>query len=113
MVAGGHAVLEERADRLRMEPLDVIAFQEGVHDQLPVRRHVMRAAAEQMLAGEIERVEIMTERVCLGEIGMLVEREPDQAARLARRQALQAEAALVEAGEAVRPGRPANAPSSV
>ena len=79
----------------------MIALQERVHDELPVRGDVMGASAEEILAGQVEGVEIMPERLGFREIRSLVEREPDQAARLARRQALQAESRLVEAGKAV------------
>ena len=68
-VGGGDTVLEERADRARVKPLDVVAFEEGIHDQLPVCLHVMGAAAEEVLAGEIEGLEILSECFGLREIG--------------------------------------------
>ena len=68
LIADGDAVGEEAGDGLRVEPLDVIAFQEGVHDQLPVRRDVVDAAAEEVMAGEAEGVEFGRERVRVGEI---------------------------------------------
>ena len=79
--------VKKRAMVCGVEPLDVIAFQEGVHDQLPVRRHVVEPAAEEMVAGEAEGVEFGRERVGVGEVAILA-REPDQPARLARRQLL-------------------------
>jgi hypothetical protein len=79
----GDAVGEEAGDGRRVEALDVIAFQEGVHDQLPVGRHVVDAAAVEVVAGEAEGVEFGGEGVGVGEIRAFVAREPDQPARLA------------------------------
>ena len=45
-VGGRDPVLEEWPDRIRVEPGDVIAFKERVHDQLPVRFHYMRPSRE-------------------------------------------------------------------
>ena len=85
-----------------MQPLDVIAFKEGVHDQLPVRR-ARRACAGGRGAGRRgrKRRNPAPSACGLGEIGRFVESEPDQAASLQRRQALETEIALVEAGKCV------------
>src|SRR5207237_2964391 len=74
-------VREEAGDGLRMQALDMIAFEKGVHDQLPVRRDVVRAAAEEVMAGEIEGVELRRQADRVGEI-IRFARKPDQAARL-------------------------------
>ena len=95
--------VKKRAIVSRVQPLDVIAFQERVHDQLPVRRHVVDPAPVEMVAGQPERVEFGRQRIGVGEIRVLVAREPDQAARLARRQFAQVMIGLVEAGKGVGP----------
>jgi hypothetical protein len=96
-----------------MEPLDVVAFQEGVHDQLPVRRHVVDLAAEEMMAGQAEGVELRRKRVGIGEIGIGIAREPDQPAGFAARQRTQMVLGLVEAGKLSGRGSAASAPSAV
>ena len=91
----------------------MVAFEEGVHDQLPVRRHVVELAAEEMVAGEAEGVEFGRERIGIGEVGVLVPREPDQPARLAARQRLQpVRSALSRPGKVSGRGSAASAPSS-
>ena len=83
----------------------MVAFQEGIHDLLPVRLDVVGAAAEEMLSGQVEGGEVAGQRFGFREVGIVVKREPDQAADLARRQALQAVLALVQAGEGVGAGQ--------
>ena len=86
-VGDGDAVGEEAGDGRGVQPLDVIAFEEGVHDQLPVGGDVVGPAAVEMVAGEAEGVELGRERVGVGEIGFAVAGEPDQPARLDARAA--------------------------
>jgi hypothetical protein len=95
-VARGHTILEERSDRRRVQARNVIAFEERVDDQLPVARHVMRTAVEEVHTGQIECVEVCGEGVCMAEVGILARREPDQPARFMARQLLEVMLGLVQ-----------------
>jgi hypothetical protein len=101
-VAGGDSVGEEFGDGRRVQPLDVVAFQERVHDQLPVGGDVVHSAAVEMVAGQAEGVEFGRQRLGVGEVRGLA-REPDQPASLAAGQLGKTVLALVEAGECIRP----------
>ena len=99
LVTARYPVLEERPNRGRVEPGDVVAFQKRVHDQLPVRRDRMGAPLEQVQVAHPEPVEIITKFAREGEVGFGTRSEPDQPTRLATGQLAQAVIALVEAGK--------------
>ena len=105
-VAGRHSVLEERSDGFRVQAGDVIAFQERIHDELPVRLHRMGLAPEERVTGQAECVHVGADSARVDEIGLRVAmREPDQPPAFLARQFDQIVVGLVEAGEAVRPGQ--------
>ena len=109
-VARRHAILEERADRLRVEAGDVIAFEEGVHDELPVGLYPMGLAPEQEMAGGAEGVHVRADGLGMGEVRIPARREPDQAAAFKTGQFDEAVRLLVEAGKAVGAGQSKQAP---
>src|SRR5690606_24155245 len=68
------------------------------------------AAAEAMLPGQPERFEIARQRIGPAKICGVFKREPDQPARLMRRQAAKVMLCLVEPGEGVRTRQPGQPP---
>ncbi len=65
-----------------VQPLDMIAFQEGVDEQLPVGGDFMGPALVEIEVAEPEGVEIGRQRLGVAEIGRVVLRPPDQPAGL-------------------------------
>ena len=84
-----------------VQPLDMIAFEEGVDEQLPVGGDVMRPAAVEVELAQAERVEIGRQRHGVGEIGLIVLAPTRSARRPRRREIHEAVRRLVETGEAV------------
>ena len=82
VVGGGDAIGEEGGDGRRVQPLDMIAFQESIDEQLPVAGDVMGAALVKVEIAQPERVEIGPKRHRVAEIGGIVLRPPDQPAGL-------------------------------
>lgn len=90
-VARCDAIFEEGANRARMKPCDMIAFQKRIHDQLAIAFDRVRLGTEQMRLSQGESVKILTQNarmgeICIAEIGIGSGREPDKPAYLARRQ---------------------------
>ena len=69
-VGGGDAVGEETGDGRGVEPLDMIAFQEGVDDELPVGGDVVGRAAIDILVGDGEGIEVGGKCKHVGEVGV-------------------------------------------
>ena len=83
----------------------MVAFEEGIHDELPIPRDLVRLAAEQHLFAHAQRVEVLADGFGHAEVGGLFLRaEPNQPAGLPAWQFDQAVFALVQTGEGVGPG---------
>ncbi len=109
-IARRDAVLEVRADCFGVKPGDMIAFKERVHDQLPVRRDIMRVPPEKMEIAHRKRVEILAKCAGMAEIRLFAGRKPDQPACFTGGQLAQAVFGFVEAGKGFRPRQADEAP---
>ena len=95
-----------------VQPLDMIGFEEGVDDQLPIGRDGMGLALVEMVGGDAEGVEILAQILDLGEILGCVVRIPDQSAAFEVAEAASAHASpLSMPGKQSARGRPSRLPS--
>ena len=104
-IAGGDPVLEERPDGLRMKPQHMVAFQESIHDQLPVGGDIMRPPREQVQIGHAKRGKVLAQCLRAGKIRARLRSKPDQPARFARGQLAQAIVRFLKAGKGLGAGQ--------
>ena len=112
-VGGGDPVGEEAGDGRGVQPLDVIAFEEGVDDQLPVGGDVVGPAAVEMVAGEAEGVEIGRERVASAKSACAARANQISPPASTHGKRIRPMRRLVEPGKQSARGMPASSPSGV
>jgi hypothetical protein len=101
IVRSSDAVGKEWRDRRSVKPLDMVAFEKCIDEQLPVGRDVVRATLVKIELTEPERIEIGPQRFGVAEIGRIVFRPPDQSAGLHTWKFAKSVTGLVEIREAV------------
>ncbi len=101
-VATRDSILEKGSDGLRVQTQHMVAFQEGIHDQLPVSGDRMGFAPEQVAFAHEETVEILAQLYGMGKICLFPRAKPDQSASFAAGQLDQAVIILVDAREGFR-----------
>ena len=105
-ITRGDAILEIGRDGGRVQAQHMIAFGKGIHDQLPVRRHLVRAPGIKMLIVKTDGIEIGGEwprRQAEIRRRIAVQPNPDQPARFHARHLDEIARVLVEARERLRP----------
>ena len=105
-ITRGDAILEIGRDGGRVQAQHMVAFGKGIYDQLPVRRHLVRAPGIKMLIAKTDGIEIGGERPRRqAEIRrrIAIQAHPDQPAGLQARHLDKIARVLVQPRERLRP----------